>query len=149
MTIYISELMKKIAKAKTRKQKKALLEEYKDNKVFRFVLQGTFDPSVEWNIGKKFPKYKPDARPIGLNPQTLFSVMPKCSIFVKGHPKASGLTDKRTGELLVQILEAMHEDESLIFVQMLRKKLKVKGLTEKLVLEVFPNLYRKVTVNEQ
>jgi hypothetical protein len=38
----------------------------------------------------------------------------------------------------------MHPDESAIFTQMLKKKLKVKGLSEKLVLEVFPNLYRKV-----
>jgi hypothetical protein len=38
----------------------------------------------------------------------------------------------------------MCKDEALIFEQMLKKKLKVKGLTEKLVLEVFPNLYRKV-----
>ena len=147
MTIYISELLKKIAKAKSRKQKKTILEEYKDNNVLKFVLQGTFDPSIEWNVPKKFTKYKPDDAPIGLNPQTLFVVVPKCSIFVKGHAKANGLTEKRTKELLIQVLESMHEDESLIFVQMLKKKLKVKGLTEKLVLEVFPNLYRKVAVN--
>jgi hypothetical protein len=147
MTIYISELMKKIAKAKSRKQKKTILEEYKDNNVLKFVLQGTFDPSIEWNVPKKFPKYKPDDAPIGLNPQTLFVVVPKCSIFVKGHAKSNGLTEKRTKELLIQVLESMHEDESLIFIQMLKKKLKVKGLTEKLVLEVFPNLYRKVAVN--
>ena len=147
MTIYISELLKKIAKAKSRKQKKTILEEYKDNNVLKFVLQGTFDPSIEWNVPKKFPKYKPDDSPIGLNPQTLFVVVPKCSIFVKGHAKANGLTEKRTKELLIQVLESMHEDESLVFIQMLKKKLKVKGLTEKLVLEVFPNLYRKVAVN--
>ena len=38
MTIYISELLKKIAKAKSRKQKKTILEEYKDNNVLKFVL---------------------------------------------------------------------------------------------------------------
>ena len=147
MTIYISELLKKIAKARTRKEKKTILEQYKDNNVLKFVLQGTFDPSIQWNVPKKFPKYIPDDAPIGLNPQTLFVVVPKCSIFVKGHAKANGLTEKRTKELLIQVLESMHEDESLIFIQMLKKKLKVKGLTEKLVLEVFPNLYRKVAVN--
>lgn len=147
MTIYISELLKKIAKAKTRGQKKAILVEYKDNNVLKFVLQGTFDPSVIWNVAKRLPKYKPDDAPIGLNPMTLFNVVPKCSIFVKGHAKANGLTEKKTKELLIQTLESMHEDESLIFVQMLKKKLKVKGLTEKLVLEVFPNLFRKVAVN--
>ena len=144
MTVYISELLKGIAKAKTRKEKKALLEQYKNNNIFKFVLQGTFDPSIEWNVPKKMPEYKKDDAPIGLSETSLFTVMPKCSMFVKGHPKSEKLNAKRIKELLIQILESMHPDESLIFTQMLKKKLKVKGLTEKLVLEVFPDLYRKV-----
>ena len=144
MTVYISELLKGIAKAKSRKEKKALLEQYKTNNILRFVLQGTFDPSIEWNVPKKMPEYKKDDAPIGLSQTSLFTVMPKCSIFVKDHPKANGLKAKRIKELLTQILEAMHPDESLVFTQMLKKKLKCKGLTEKLVLEVFPDLYRKV-----
>ena len=144
MTVYISELLKGIAKAKTRAEKKKLLEQYKTNNIFKFVLQGTFDPSIEWNVPKKMPKYKKDDAPIGLSEISLFTVMPKCSMFVKGHPKSSGLTSKRTKELLIQILEQLHKNEGDIFTQMLKKKLKVKGLTEKLVLEVFPDLYRKV-----
>ena len=144
MTVYISELLKGIAKAKTRKEKKALLEKYKNNNILKFVLQGSFDPSIEWNVPKVIPKYKKDDAPIGLSETSLFTIMPKCSIFVKGHAKSEILKQKRIKELLIQILESMHPDESLIFTQMLKKKLKVKGLTEKLVLEVFPDLYRKV-----
>ena len=144
MTVYISELLKGISKAKTRAEKKKLLEQYKTNNVLRFVLQGTFDPSVVWNVPKVIPKYNKDDAPIGLSETSLFTIMPKCSIFVKGHPKSEILKAKRIKELLIQILESMHPDESLIFTQMLKKKLKVKGLTEKLVLEVFPDLYRKV-----
>ena len=144
MTVYISELLKGIAKAKSRKEKKTLLEQYKTNNIFKFVLQGTFDPSIEWNVPKKMPKYKKDDAPIGLSEVSLFTVMPKCSMFVKGHPKSINLKEKRIKELLIQMLESMHPDESLIFEQMVKKKLKVKGLTEKLVLEVFPDLYRKV-----
>ena len=144
MTVYISELLKGIAKAKSRKEKKTLLEQYKTNNIFKFVLQGAFDPSIVWNVPKALPKYKKDDAPIGLSETSLFTVMPKCSMFVKGHPKSINLKEKRIKELLIQMLESMHPDESLIFEQMLKKKLKVKGLTEKLVLEVFPNLYRKV-----
>ena len=149
MTVYISELLKGIAKAKTRKEKKVLLEKYKTNNILRFVLQGTFDPSIEWNVPKTLPKYNKDDAPIGLSETSLFTVMPKCSMFVKDHPKSQDLNGvpiktKRIKELLIQILESMHPDESLVFSQMLKKKLKCKGLTEKLVLEVFPDLYRKV-----
>ena len=144
MTLYISELLKQIAKAKTRQEKKTILEENRTNNVFRFILQGAFDPNIKWNVPKKLPKYVADIAPLGLNETSLFTVMPKCSIFVDGHDRANGLKEKRIKELLVQILESMNKDESLVFEQMLKKKLKVKGLTEKLVLEVFPNLYRKV-----
>ena len=98
MTLYISELLNKITKAKTRKEKKAILEEQKNNNVFKFVLQGTFDPSIKWNVPKKMPKYVPDVAPIGLNETSLFTVMPKCSIFVNGHAKAEGLKEKRIKE---------------------------------------------------
>jgi len=144
MTLYISELLKQIAKAKTRQEKKTILEENRTNNVFRFILQGAFDPNIKWNVPKKLPKYVADIAPLGLNETSLFTVMPKCSIFVDGHDRANGLKEKRIKELLIQILESMNKDESLVFEQMLKKKLKVKGLTEKLVLEVFPNLYRKV-----
>ena len=144
MTLYISELLNNVSNAKTRKQKKDILEEHKNNNILKYVLQGTFDPSIKWKLPKKFPKYVPDDAPIGLNEISLFTVMPKTSIFVHGHPKGNGLTETRIEELLIQILESMSKEESVIFEQMLKKNLKVKGLTEKLVLEVFPDLYRKV-----
>jgi hypothetical protein len=143
MTEYISEIFNRIDKAKNRKKKKEILESCKDNKIFKFVLQGTFDPSIEWTI--KVPKYTAVVdRPLELVEMSLFATVPKCSIFVKGHARSKPLGEQQSEDLLVQMLEVMHQDESKIFAGMLRKKLKVKGLTLKLVLEVFPNLYQKV-----
>ena len=144
MTVYLSELMNGISKAKTRKEKKQLLAKYKTNSMLKYFLVGAFDPTIEWNYGGIIPKWNKDDAPIGLSETSLFTVMPKCSIFVKGHPKGNGLSEKRIIELLIQILESMHPDESEVFTQMLKKKLKCKGLSAKLVLEVFPDLYRKV-----
>jgi hypothetical protein len=143
MTKYISELFEEFDQIKTRKAKLAFLKKHKDNAIFKAVLQGTFDPNIKWKI-KDFPPYVPDDAPLGLNPSSLLSEMHKCTIFAVGHPKGKGVTPKRMTELLLQILESMHPAESMIFEQMLKKKLKVNGLTEKLVLEVFPDLYRKV-----
>ena len=144
MTKYISELFDEFEKLKSRKAKLAFLQEQKDNVMFKAVLQGTFDPNIKWNIGKEFPSYTPDAAPLGLNPTSLLYEIPKCTVFAVGHPKGKGVTPKRMKELLLQVLESMHPSESIIFEQMLKKKLKINGLTEKLVLEVFPDLYRKV-----
>lgn len=144
MTKYISELFEEFEALKSRKAKMAFLKEHSDNDMFKAVLQGTFDPNIKWHIGKEFPSYVPDDAPLGLNPSSLLYEIPKCTVFAVGHPKGKGVTPKRMTELLIQVLESMHPAESMIFEQMLKKKLKVNGLTEKLVLEVFPDLYRKV-----
>ena len=130
MTEYMSEIFARINNAKSRKQKKEILESVADNNIFRFILQGTFDPSIEWNI-TKLPKYTPsNDKPIDLHELNLNESVPKCSIFVKGHKRSENISESKTKELVIQILETMHEDESLIFSGMLKKKIKCKGLTE-------------------
>ena len=143
MTKYISELFKEFEKLKSRKEKCGFLWDHKENGTLTAVLQGAFDPNIKWHI-TDFPKYTPDVGPIGVNPSSLFDVIPKCTIFAIGHPKGEGVKPSRMKELLIQVLESMHKDESDVYVGMLKKKLKVKGLTESIVLEVFPDLYRKV-----
>ena len=143
MTKYISELFKEFEKLKSRKEKLGFLWDHKKNDIFKAVLQGAFDPNIKWHI-TDIPEYTPDDAPLDVNPSSLFSEIPKCTIFAIGHPKSSGLKDARMKELLIQVLESMHKDESDLYVGMLKKKLKVKGLTESIVLEVFPDLYRKV-----
>ena len=142
MTKYISELFDEFENTKSRKEKVAYLEEHKDHTLFKAVLQGTFDPNIQWKLD--IPDYKPDDAPLGMNPSNLFNEIPKCAIFAKDHPKGAEVKPKRMKEILTQVLEAMHSKESKIYEGMLRKKLNVKGLTEKLVLEVFPDLYREV-----
>ena len=144
MTKYISELFEEFEKLKSRKEKLAFLKGQFNNAMFKAVLQGTFDPNIQWHCTKEFPSYVPDNSPLGLNPSSLLSEIPKCTVFAVGHPKGQGVKPERMLELLIQVLESMHPAESMIFEQMLKKKLKVNGLTEKLVLEVFPDLYRKV-----
>ncbi len=139
---YVSELFTKINKAKTRKEKKEILLANKSNNTFKFILQGTFDPAIQWTVSA--PKFKGSDKPIDLADANLFATIPKCSLFVKGHPKSVPVKLKKSKEILNEMLEMMHKDESDIFAGMLKKKQKCKGLTEKLVLEVFPDLYRKV-----
>ena len=143
MTKYISELFKEFEKLKSRKEKLGFLWDHKENGILTAVLQGAFDPNIKWHI-TDMPEYTPDDAPIDVNPSSLFSEIPKCTIFAIGHPKGEGVKPARMKELLIQVLESMHKDESDLYVGMLKKKLKVKGLTESIVLEVFPDLYRKV-----
>ena len=140
-TITVGEIIDEFEKVKTRKEKKEVLEKFQDIEVLRHLLRGTFDPKVQWTITEK-PDYTSQNVPEGEAPNTLYQEIPKCSIFVKGHPVAAKLKPQRTKELLIQVLESLGAHEASLYMQMLKKKSKIKGLTSKLVLEVFPNLYK-------
>ena len=141
-TITVGEIIDEFEKAKTKKDKKTVLEKHKDTTVLQHLLRGTFDPKVQWTITEE-PDYAKDVEtPEGEEPNTLYMEIPNCSIFVKGHPASVKLKPQRMKELLIQILESLGASEAELYMQMLKKKSKVKGLTSKLVLEVFPNLYK-------
>ena len=143
-TITVGEIIGEFEKAKTRQAKKEVLEKYKDIEALRFLLCGIFDPKVQWTITEE-PDYVKDVEtPEGAEPNNLYMEIPKCSIFVKGHPASARLKPQRMKELLIQILESLGASEAALYMQMLKKKSKVKGLTSKLVLEVFPNMYKGV-----
>ena len=143
VTLRVGEIIGEFEKAKTRQAKKEVLEKHKNVEALRYLLCGTFDPKVQWTITEE-PDYAKDVEtPEGEEPNNLYIEMPKCYIFVKGHPKSARLKPKRTKELLIQILESLGDHEAQLYMQMLKKKSKVKGLTSKLVLEVFPGMYKE------
>ena len=142
-TITVGEIIGEFEKAKSRQAKKEVLEKHKDIEVLRHLLRGTFDPKVQWTISEE-PDYVKDIEtPEGAEPNTLYHEIPNCSIFVKGHQASAKLKLQRMKELLIQVLESLGASEASLYMQMLKKKSKVKGLTSKLVLEVFPNMYKE------
>ena len=143
ITKMIGEIFVEFEKTKSRQEKKEVLKKYKDVKVLRHLLRGTFDPRVEWLVDEEPDFKKDDITPEGEQPNSLYIEIPKCSLFVKGHPSSAKVQVKRLKEILIQILESLHPTEAALYMQMLKKKSKVKGLTSKLVLEVFPNMYKE------
>ena len=143
VTLRVGEIIGKFEEAKTRQAKKEVLEKHKGVPAFQHLLRGIFDPKVQWTITEE-PDYAKDVEtPEGAEANTLYHEMPKCYIFVKGHSASAKLKPQRMKELLVQIMESLHPTEAALYMQMLKKKSKVKGLTSKLVLEVFPNMYKE------
>lgn len=142
-TIMVGEILQKVDDAKTKKAKKDVLTKYSEVKALQHYLRGLFDPKVQWAITKE-PDYKPDVvTPEGEEANSLYVEMPLCSIFVKGHKASANLKPERQKQLLIQILESLHDSEAQLYMQMLKKKTKIKGLTSKLVLEVWPEMYKE------
>ena len=142
-TLMIGEIFTKINLAKTKKEKKDVLEQYKKITVLQHYLRGLFDPKVKWAITDQPDYAEDDITPEGEEANSLYIEIPKCSLFVEGHPKARGVKPARLKQILIQVLESLHPTEATLYMQMLKKKTKIKGLTSKLVLEVFPGMYKE------
>lgn len=106
----------------------------------RNVLKGTYDPNIQF-IFEQVPYYQPSDAPPGLGYSSIHKELDRAYIFETNNPKVDpNLSFKRKEQILIQILELLEAKESEIFMNMLLKKQKVKGLTRAIVKEAFPDL---------
>jgi hypothetical protein len=135
----VYEIFQEFENAATKNDKVEVLRR-NGNYALRSVLQGTFDPKIEFVV-ERVPYYKPSDSPPGLGYTSIHQELSRIYLFIKNHPKApAGLTDQRREQLLIQMLEAMEKKEAEVFMNMIMKKQKVKGLNSSIVKEAFPDL---------
>lgn len=140
MNLLFHELFKLIENAPTKKDKINILQK---NKSFALesVLVGMFHPNVEFVFTKE-PDWIRHEVPVGMGYSTINQEIHRAYLFEKNNPRVSpNLTLKRKEELLIQILEALEPKEADIFLMMIMKNPKIKGLNYKLVSEAFPYLF--------
>lgn len=135
----VYEVFDEIANAKTRKDRLAILK-FNDSFDLRCVLRGTFHPQIKFLIDH-VPHYKPDDSPPGLARNHITNETRRIYLFEEGNPKRPpNLSDNKMYLILTQILESLEKREAEVFMNMLLKKQKVKGLDYKLVKEAYPDL---------
>lgn len=104
------------------------------------ILQGALDPRVKFTI-KEVPKYNKVDVPAGMSYSHMTDALSRVYLWTEGNPKRpAGLTEKRSTELLLQLLESLEPKEAEVFANMIQKDLKIPHLTVKLVNEAFPGL---------
>jgi hypothetical protein len=135
----IYEIFEEFEKAPTKQDKINILRR-NSNYALKSVLKGSFDPNVTFSIDK-VPYYKPSDAPPGLGYTSIHQELGRVYLFEANNPRvAPTLTDKRKEQLLIQILEALEKKEAEVFMNMILKKQKVKGLNADIVKEAFPDL---------
>ena len=107
---------------------------------FLQLLKNTFDPNIKFYV-TKFPKnYKtPDTLP-GISYSTIQTEIRKTYLFQIGNPIADKLSEEKRNQILLEIIESFEPKEAQIFVNMMKKDLKIPKLTAKLIKETFPDL---------
>lgn len=137
----VYEILDLFEKNQSRQDRIKILKENNQHH-FLEVLKFTFNPHYEFYVEKEFPKdyIKPDTFP-GIRLAGIESEIRRAYLWHKGNPIADTLTDEKRHVLLLQLFESFEPREAEVWFNMMKKNLKVPGLTESLVKEVYPHLF--------
>ena len=135
-TPLMSEILDKVAKAKTKAKKIELLRQHNTD-ALRMVLKSSFDPRIEWELPEGDVPYTVNEAPEGTEHNMLIHEARTLYHYIKGgNPK---LTQNRRENMFIQLLEGLHQSEAEIIVAAKDKGLhrKYKGLSANVVREAF------------
>ena len=136
MDLLISEILEKVSKVKTKKEKVKLLQEY-NHDALRMVIKSSFDPKIEWALPDGDVPYTRNDAPEGTEHTSLSYESRKLYHFIKGGDNR--ITQNKREAMFVQMLEGLHESEAALLVAAKDKKLHqmYKGLSKNVVVEAF------------
>ena len=135
-TPLMSEILDKVAKAKTKAKKIELLRQHNTD-ALRMVLKSSFDPRIEWELPEGEVPFTPNDAPEGTEHTMLVTEARKLFHFIKGgNPQ---LTTNKRESMFVQMLEGLNQNEANLLVAAKDKKLHqlYKGLSKNVVMEAF------------
>ena len=130
------EILEKVAKLKTKKQKVSHLKEY-NTPALRMVLKSAFDPKIVWQLPEGPVPYKRNDVPEGTEHTMLSSEANRLYHYIQGGNQA--LSQNKRESMFVQLLEGLHPSEAEILVAAKDKSLHkmYKGLSDNVVKEAF------------
>ena len=136
MDLLISEILEKVSKVKTKKEKVKLLQEY-NHDALRMVIKSSFDPKIEWALPDGDVPYTRNDAPEGTEHTSLSYESRKLYHFIKGGDNQ--ITQNKREAMFVQMLEGLHESEAAVIIAAKDKKLHqvYKGLSSNVVREAF------------
>ena len=136
MDLLISEILEKVSKVKTKKEKVRLLQEY-NHDALRMVIKSSFDSNIEWQLPEGDVPFTRNDAPEGTEHSSLSYESRKLYHFIKGGDNQ--INQNKREAMFVQMLEGLHESEAAVLVAAKDKKLHqmYKGLSKNVVMEAF------------
>ena len=136
MELLISEILDKVSKIKSKKEKVKFLQENNTDSL-RMVLKSAFDPKIKWLLPEGDVPYKRNDAPEGTEHSVLAYEARKLYHFIEGGN--ADITQGKRETMFIQMLEGLHETEADVLCAAKDKVLhqKYKGLSEPVVKEAF------------
>ena len=136
MKLLICEILDKVSKLKTKKEKVAWLKEQNTDGL-RMVIKSSFDPKKRWLLPTGDVPFTRNDAPAGTEHTDLHMEAKKLYHFIEGGNNI--ITQSKRENLFIQMLEGLHEDDADVLVAAKDKILhrKFKGLSDNVVKEAF------------
>lgn len=145
MQVSLSEFLKKVSQLKT---KNAKIEALKANDTLplRIILQGAFDPSVEWLLPPGEPPYKENEHVD--QEHILISRCARLRYFIKGFH--DNLKEQKREAMFIEMLETVDKEDAKLLCAIKEKKLPFPGISMEIVQEALPGLIQgQVTLSRE
>lgn len=135
----ISEVLRKVNNAKTKAEKKELLQKY-NSQTLRSLFIWNYDESVISMLPEGDVPFTPNPAPEGTDTTLLENEGKKLFYFVKGG--ADHISQSKRESLFIAMLENIHPDEAEVLILVKDKNLQSKftRISKTLVQEAFPNI---------
>ena len=135
-TPLFSEILDKLGKIKSKKDKVSHLKEYNSDSL-RMVIKASFDPKIKWSLPEGEVPFSANDAPEGTEHSVLSYEARKLWHYIEGGDPT--LSQNKRETMFVQLLESLHPDEADILVAAKDKVLhqKYKGLSKNVVMEAF------------
>ena len=136
MKLFVSEILTKVSKLKSKKEKVAWLKEQNTNGL-RMVIKSSFDPKIKWLLPEGDVPFTRNDAPEGTEHTDLHMEASKIFHFLEGGD--NDITQSKRETLFIQMLEGLQENDADVLVSAMNKSLhrKFKGLSDNVVKEAF------------
>ena len=136
MNLLISEILDKVSKLKTKKEKVAWLKQNNSDGL-RMVIKSSFDPKIKWLLPEGDVPFNRNDAPEGTEHTDLHMESRKLYHFIEGGN--FDITQNKRENLFIQVLEGLQENDADVLVSAKDKSLhrKFKGLSDNVVKEAF------------
>lgn len=135
MVIGLGEFLEKVSKLRGNDKKIVALKD-NDSLPLRIIMQGIFDPKVEWLLPEGEPPYKPNE--IVDQQHVLLRECEKLRYYVKGFH--DNLNMNKREMMFIELLERVDPLDAKLLIGMKDKKMIFKGITLDIVKEALPGL---------
>ena len=135
MVIGLYEFLFKVSKLKKTQEKIDAIR-YNDSVPLRIILQGAFDPKVEWLLPPGTPPYKPNE--LVDQQHILIKECEKLRYYIKGF--YDNLNQNKREAMFIELLERVDPQDALLLCAIKDKKMPFNGITMQHVKEGLPGL---------